>query len=251
MIELKYLKNLQSSGEDIRRKYLDVIGFETPENSFKSLNEKLEISQLYNKNGVEVSENTVHVLFSVGNGLDSNIDVKDVEFSNDEVPVVTFVDKEDKLETEYGYNHLTSILPIRDFSVNENINQNYRIFRPIEKTNSWSRRFFTKECKTSKVVSVESGDSTNYLQVVCSLSKEDLNSLNPNDTISELCLYSGTLVKLYEYGRKYPSSYYLTPRPDVDIVDAYPILKVQFEPITVARATAYGLNFVLNINLKA
>ena len=251
MIELKYLKNLQSSGEDVRRKYLDVIGFKTPENSFKSLNEKLEISQLYNKNGVEVSENTVHVLFSVGNGLDSNIDVKGVEFSNDEVPVATFVDKEDKLETEYGYDHLTSILPIRDFSVNENINQNYRIFRPIEKSNSWSRRFFTKECKTSKVVSVESGDSTNYLQVVCSLSKEDLNSLNPNDTISELCLYFGTLVKLYEYGRKYPSSYYSTPRPDVDIVDAYPILKVQFEPITVARATAYGLNFVLNINLKA
>lgn len=251
MIELKYLKNLQSSGEDVRRKYLDVIGFETPENSFKSLNEKLEISQLYNKNGVEISENTVHTLFSVGNGLDSNIDVKDVEFSNDDIPVVTFVDKKDKLETEYGYDHLTSILPIRDFSVNENINQNYHIFRPIEKSNSWSRRFFTKECKTSKVVSVESGDSINYLQVVCSLSKEDLNSLNPNDTISELCLYSGILVKLYEYGRKYPSSYYLSPRPDVDIVDAYPILKVQFEPITVARATAYGLNFVLNINLEA
>ena len=150
MIELKYLKNLQSSGEDVRRKYLDVIGFETPENSFKSLNEKLEIAQLYNKNGVEISENTVHMLFSVGNGLDSNIDVKDVEFSNDDIPVVTFVDKENKLETEYGYNHLTSILPIRDFSVNENINQNYRIFRPIEKSNSWSRRFFTKECKTSK-----------------------------------------------------------------------------------------------------
>lgn len=251
MIELKYLKNLQSSGEDARRKYLDIIGFETPENSFKSLNEKLEISQLYNKNGVEISENTVHMLFSVGNGLDSNIDVKDVEFSNDDIPVVTFVDKKDKLETEYGYDHLTSILPIRDFSVNENINQNYRIFRPIEKSNSWSRRFFTKECKTSKVVNVESGDSINYLQVVCSLSKEDLNSLNPNDTISELCLYSGTLVKLYEYGRKYPSSYYLSPRPDADIVDAYPILKVQFESITVARATAYGLNFVLNINLKA
>lgn len=252
---LSYIQSIQSAEENARRTYLETAGFKLPESKFEFLNVKLGTTPAsYNLPSSKPSKENLHFVFGVGNGSDDSIATRRIKsfVKTTKASIVEWDIPEDEAGKDtIGSTGLISIIPLHFSNVRDGLTPDYRVFNPVCFANYWYRKYYTKEAQVTKITNYGETELDDSIRVTCILTKEDLNikSFVTGDSISEICVYAGVLVQIFENSRNYPAAYFNYNRPKEDLINVVPIFKIQFEPIKVDSIPENGIAFVFDLTL--
>ena len=252
---LSYIQSIQSAEENARRTYLETAGFKLPESKFEFLNVKLGTTPAsYNLPSSKPSKENLHFVFGVGNGSDDSIATRRIKsfVKTTKASIVEWDIPEDETwKDTIGSTDLISIIPLHFSNVRDGLTPDYRVFNPVCFANYWYRKYYTKEAQVTKITNYGETELDDSIRVTCILTKEDLNikSFVTGDSISEICVYAGVLVQIFENSRNYPAAYFNYNRPKEDLINVVPIFKIQFEPIKVDSIPENGIAFVFDLTL--
>ena len=251
-MKLDYLNSISSKEDDTRRQYLDTIGFETPKPKFQYLNERLGTLFKYNIPSAKPTKENLKIVFAVGSGSDMNLathTVKIAERKTKPCIVKLSLPKNNTLK-ETSDEDLVNILPMYLADIRKGLTPNYAVFNAMSYTNIWYRKYFTKYTQNNIYTDFDDLEESDKLHIECTLTKDDLN-IGPfinSHVITELCVYAGVQVQMFEKPTMYPPSYFNSVRPKEDLVDVVPLFKIQFEPIRLDSIPKTGLTFIFDID---
>ena len=249
---LGYLSSINSKEDDTRREYLETIGFEMPKPNFKYLNEKLGTLFKYNIPSAKPTKDNIKIVFGVGSGHDENIATHSLKIAERKTkPCIAklSLDKNETLDP-YGNTDLVKIIPMYLADVRKGLTPDYKVFTPMSYTNIWYRKYYTKLTQNNIFTDFGVDGDSDKLHIECTLTKDDLN-IGPfvNDNkISELCVYAGVNVQMFDKPTSYPPSYFNQVHPKEDLIDVVPLFKIQFEPILIDNIPKTGLTFIFDVN---
>ncbi len=253
-MKLDYLNSINSKEDDSRREYLNVMGFSMPKPQFKYLNEKLGTLFSYNIPSSKPTTDNLKIVFGVGSGHDDNLATLNVKIAERKTkPCIVKLSTPNKNTLpEKSGNDLTHIIPMYLADVRKGLTPDYKVYQPCSFTNIWYRKYFTKLANTNIATDLDTETTdSDKLHIECLITKNDIN-IGPfvNDhEISELCVYAGVNVQVFDKPTQYPPSYYNQIRPKEDLINVVPLFKVQFEPIKLSKIPNTGLLFIFDIDL--
>jgi len=259
---LKYLDRMSTLEIQSRDAYLNtVFGIKRVSTWLVPLEKKLNLAVQYNPNTVDININ--EIVFAVGNGANlTTEDYKENKVTWDRFVKYPSVAKFSDIDTYGGlFGGLGNPIPICTAQMSFLKYEAYRMYAPFMHNSQWMRMFYAKRPIEMNIMSTLDKDDipVKIQHLVCNITKSEiqaafnLKKVDSPAVINELCLYVGSRVSVSSTSgsRGENISFTTQVHPTSEIVNVAPYCKIVFDDIKIEDIPEYGINFILDIELKA